>query len=240
MESKFKRLTNAKVRDNSSRFESLLISAKRSPVIAGYGAAVNVRNGRAINSALSGKASFFRRNYSTSLPLRAPTQFATALSRLVKVKRFVSSNEALLPEYKALGLKYQLNPRSNSKSSVNKAESSSEISLGSIDPRFLRLRSPRSGQFMQRLFNSNRVRNVRRSTPNVLSRFSNVHRTNRRSVLKTTALSYNTFKLSLRKRQQLSFLLSNSSITRKQRQSTRYLYTSDARAVRRNNKFIIN
>lgn len=205
MENKFKRLTSSKSLQNSSRFENVLMTSRRSPVIPGRGASTNLRLGSVISSHLAPKSSFFRRHYSTSFPKSSNSKLIAG--RIFKLQRQNYEQISSLPAYKALSLRYALKSRVYAKSHSKYTESSSDLAQGSTDPRFLRMKSPRNRQFIQRLS----------------SQYKNKNLTLYREYLKTSLTSsYRSNKLQFTNRKGLvpiakSFVLANSTTLQKLR-----------------------
>lgn len=150
MENKFKRLTNSSNLENSSRFENILMTNRRTPVIAGCGAARSVRSGSGLSSPLASKPSFFRRSYSTGF-FRAFSSVPIITERVLKIQRQMTNSNMPLSDYKALSVKPALKARMYAKSQTKHVGTTSVIGVGSIDPRFVRMKSPRSRQFLRRL-----------------------------------------------------------------------------------------
>jgi ribosomal protein S4 len=154
MENRFKRLTNNSSLENSSRFENILMTSRRAPVIVGCGAAASMRQGGVLGSSLTHKSSFFRRSYSTSF-FRAFSSVPVVADRVLKIQRQVVTSNTALSDYTALSVKPVLKTRLYAKSQTSHVEASSSVGVGSIDPRFTRMKSPRNRQFLQRLDTNN-------------------------------------------------------------------------------------
>lgn len=150
MENKYKRLLKSGGIHGSKHFENVLITAKRFPILTGYGPAINMRSGSINNSIATPRSSFFRRGYSTSTVLCARRE-AVDLRRIYKISQHVPISLTSLSDYKALTLKQRLVNHVYSKAKTYKLGNSSEIDSITLDPRFIRLKSPRSGRFIQRL-----------------------------------------------------------------------------------------
>lgn len=168
MENRFKRLINTGNLENSSRFENILMTNRRAPVFAGYGAAISMRLGGSLSSPLTPKASFFRRNYSTN-SFRAFSSVPVITERVLKIQKQVANSNASLSDYRALSVKSTLKARIYAKSQTSHVETSSDVGVGSIDPRFMRMKSPRNRQFLRRLSAGNydktsTLRNIRLRT----------------------------------------------------------------------------
>ena len=246
MENKFKRLSKQGNKNRSSRFENVLMSTKRSPVITGYGAAAGMRHGSFTSSIVTPKSSFFRRSYSNHAPLSSTYATAKMAQRAVKFNRFAYKHGGSLPEYKALTLKYRLSSRLYNKELLHKADNSSEVSNGSIDPRFLRQKSPRSGFFLQRLksptYSFSADRSLAKTSSGTLKN-SLIFRTSRRSSLKfglnsvdNQLYSLKNSRSSLKIRQSVGSLNRRLFLKLQPFYKFRRLYTDKSRSNKRHNK----
>lgn len=246
MENKFKRLLKQGNKNCSSRFENILMTTKRPPVITGYGAAAGMRHGSFISSVVTPKSSFFRRSYSNHAFLYSTQAAAKTMQRAVKFNRFAYKHGGSLPDYKALALKYQLSSRLYNKELLHKADNSSEVGSGSIDPRFLRQKSSRSGLFLQRLktpvYSFSADRSLTKTTTDTL-KSSLIFRAARRSSLSfnfnradNQANSLRDSRSSLKVRQSVGSLNRRLFLKLQQLFRFRRLYTDKSRITRRHNK----
>ena len=206
-----------------------------------------MRLGSSAHSSVPLKSSFFRRSYSTSSFLKSSSYNSTAFRLVTKLKHLTPNQDFILSDYEALSTKKRLGFRTQMKAQHYKAESRSEVNSSSIDPRFLRLKSPRAGQYIQRL-QSFGLFNCRKqfqfhSRSNYLrlekSKRSAFFRTTRRIVLSainTPAESdcLSTNRLLFKSRRKPSLLFSSFKSTYKPSFLFRRIYADHSRTIKRN------
>jgi len=156
MEQQFNRLTKLCGRQNTSRFENLLITTRRFPVTAGHGAA----NSMLVNK-LPGlrtpAVSFFRRTYATRTFLHSTQERGLVSDRAALLRRSSSNESTPLANYTGASIRYTLKGRTYARERSSQAMTRNETGVGAIDPRLLRAKSPRNLQFMQRLGRGQRL-----------------------------------------------------------------------------------
>jgi hypothetical protein len=154
MENRFTRLTTERHGKNSCYFENMLMTTRRLPVTAGYGAAATLRVVNPVGS-FSARKSFFLRTFTTSTALKQPSVNNETAKRVVI--RMAILNRKATPEPRPLSLANAATAHRSLKQ-VNLARirahqivGSNDAGGGSIDIRLLRAKSPRNSEYLQRL-----------------------------------------------------------------------------------------
>lgn len=182
MEMQFKRLTNGSYGRSSSRFETMLMTTRRRPTFNGYGA---VAESQVVNPAGPAvkKTSFFKRQFSSSSRATVtPTRFLLK-ARSTALTDNDASFVTLLRPYK------NLKERAVAKSRLRQATEFGLESAGGLDPRVVRLKSARSGEFLARLRQDPEVTHKEKTlqrkeyTRNAIATVRGVRRDTRRLVL---------------------------------------------------------
>lgn len=150
MQNRFKRLISPHDLRNSSRFESLLMTSRRSPVIVGHGAASRLKSVN-FSGSLSSEGSFFNRQYSTSTFLKTAHNQTLVSGRIAAVRRLVSDSITPVSDAAVVSARYSLKARAYARGRSNYALEHHELGAGSLDPRLSRAKSPRNLQFLQRI-----------------------------------------------------------------------------------------
>jgi hypothetical protein len=155
MEDRFIKLTTERRSRNSSRFENMLMTTRRTPAIGGYGAAaaLHVINHAGISTA---RTSFFRRPFSTASNLFKPVRIlnlgivSTKIS--AQLRQRTTEKKVLSDAVKAF----------THRTVKNSFLSKTQIlpTYGSIDIRNTRLKSPRSTDYLHRKSSINQQNRV--------------------------------------------------------------------------------
>lgn len=131
----------------SSRFETALITTRRKATPVGYGLGTGLLVYAKLNHQ---KTSFFNRNFSTMSELNGRESQKLLFTRLNNELRFTFSDKRLLPfdDYARM-------QRIAKESTVRRAKNNQTMSryeggVGTIDPRLLRIKSPRNQQYLTR------------------------------------------------------------------------------------------
>lgn len=153
MENRFIRLTTQRKTSNSSRFENMLMTARRTPLIGGYGAAAKLQ---VINSfgASTTRTSFFRRTLFTRSPISSTSKnlkTTVVKNRLDLIERQQFTNTKTVPPATAAFFHRTLKERLSSNAQLHEARTITELNSGSLDPRHSRVKSPRNAEYLQRL-----------------------------------------------------------------------------------------
>lgn len=151
MEHRYIRLTTERNAKNSPRFENMLMTTRRAPVIVGYGAAASLNVISPIGFS-SARESFFSRSFfSTACALRIKhTGNSVVIQRMDLDNRQVTASTQPLPHKLASVIHYSSKNRAIRRAKMQQAVSSSETGAGSIDIRLLRAKSPRNSEYLQR------------------------------------------------------------------------------------------
>jgi hypothetical protein len=119
------------------------MTTRRSPVIAGRGAAARLRS-VSFSGSLSPKGSFFNRSYSTHAR-------DLISSRISYLGRHIVDSSRPISDAAAVSNRYVLKARAYARTRTNYVMNKQETGAGALDLRFSRLKSPRNRQFLQRL-----------------------------------------------------------------------------------------
>jgi ribosomal protein S4 len=153
MENQFARLTTSRFEKNSSRFENMLTTTRRTPVFGGYGAAANLRIVNPAGSYVLHR-SFFKREFTTTSQVPSKTfrkiGNPALLRRMQLLHRHTLTEKLLLSATSALKAHRLLKEAGVVRAKSHEFFSSDDTGVGSIDLRLNRAKSPRSGEYLQR------------------------------------------------------------------------------------------
>lgn len=144
----YRRLYNVRSRKTSTRFEGMLSTTQRTPTIPGYGTAAGTRT--TIGTASAAKPSFFSRKYSTTAVYNSYGRAVLLTGRLEVLNRAVPTSENPLSNATTAALHRPVKVLSQGRGAKDYAPDSTELGGGSVDPRLLRGKSPRSRQYLFR------------------------------------------------------------------------------------------
>lgn len=153
MENRFTRLTTERQGKNSRCFENMLMTTRRLPVIGGYGAAATLQVINPVGRSAVRK-SFFSRGLTTrsnhnSQPLNSK-KLGLVTSRMSEMRRQTVTESQPLAPARGSEVHRLLKQGSVSRLRAQHASSSNDTGAGSIDLRFLRAKSPRNAEYIQR------------------------------------------------------------------------------------------
>jgi hypothetical protein len=153
MENRFARLTTERHGKNSRCFENMLMTARRLPVIGGYGAAATLQVINPVGMSAVRKP-FFSRGFATSTGVRIARghmqKWALVTSRMVGIRRRTVTESCPVAPLQAVSVHRYLKQNNVSRLRAQQASSSNETGAGSIDFRLLRAKSPRNAAYVQR------------------------------------------------------------------------------------------
>jgi len=144
MEVQFKRLTKGNRGRSSSRFDNMLITTRRQPAINGYGAAAKTHVFSPIGSSTA-QISFFKRAYSTGIRTNL------IVSKIIVTTRNTPKSEEDKDIVTLLKGYSHVKERAITKAKMKYVSDYSTENDGTMDPRLNRLKSPRNGEFIERL-----------------------------------------------------------------------------------------
>jgi ribosomal protein S4 len=157
MENRFARLTTERFENNSPRFENMLMTTRRTPAFGGYGAAANLRIVNPAGSYVL-RHSFFKREFTTTSKVQSKssrkTDNAALFLRLQLLRRHVTTEKCSLPAATVLKTYRFLKGLGVARGKSRELLASDDTGAGSIDIRLDRTKSPRSGEYLQRLLRS--------------------------------------------------------------------------------------
>lgn len=148
MENQYRRLTSERHNVSTPRFENMLMTTRRSPVVAGYGSAASLKVTSPIGSSAI-KTSFFTRNFH-SASARNSLEARMVLSRMAFTRRKTTTDAVSLPNVIAASLRSRLKTRAIARARAQQIDNDTLGGYGSLDIRLLRAKSPRNAEYLQR------------------------------------------------------------------------------------------
>jgi hypothetical protein len=155
----FRRLISVKPVAETTRYETMLMFGKREAVLPGVGAATNLpeRSLRDLKKPLVTRGSFFARPFSSNMRIIA--RDILVLGRMSIISRLVAEDEENEEDERGRGLSplsaaiahREMKSRNSAKSRLGVVYDRGETGLGALDPRYIRGKSPRTRQYIQRL-----------------------------------------------------------------------------------------
>lgn len=150
MENRFIRLTTERFGKNSSRFENMLMTTRRTPTIGGFGAAAKLHVINSVGTAAA-RASFFYRAFSTVSRSRTHRAAPTVmLTRFDAMRRRLPIATNSVPVAEAVSTHRLLKSRAVTRAKAQQLSLGFQAGAGSLDLRLSRAKSPRSAAYVER------------------------------------------------------------------------------------------
>lgn len=155
MEHRFAQLTKGQFPKNSRRFENMLMTTRRTPIVGGYGSAATLRVINPAGASLA-RTSFFSRQFSTQEPLfhYLPAKTKLFTERLLTKGRLAETELVALSSMGSSRIHRFLKGKAIQKSRSQQFQTQDTVSLGTLDIRDVRLKSSRNAEYLQRLYST--------------------------------------------------------------------------------------
>jgi hypothetical protein len=149
MENKHNRLVSERFGSSSERFENMLITTRRAPLLSGYGAAALQHAVTAIAPAAV-RNSFFSKPYSTKAEAHTRPKYTLLMARAALLRKAAVSSRSEVAPYKEARVSQAMKRLAVARANSRELLGASATQVGTIDPRITRLKSPRSADYILR------------------------------------------------------------------------------------------
>ena len=154
MEQRYNRLTTTRYGKNSTRFENMLMTTRRTPVLGGYGAAAALQVISPVGSSTVRNSFFHRRFSAQARPQVLDTHFQTMkliTARAHLLRRQTTTETQATSQQTSLATRLKIKSTTIAKARAHSMFSGRDGASGSLDLRLIRGKSPRNADYLRRL-----------------------------------------------------------------------------------------